>query len=82
MKTLWSWIRRDGMLHIVCSLLIVAVLGIIAPWWLAAIVGILVGFCKEIWDGFHGGASNWHDIICDLIGVALGIGVILIIHIA
>lgn len=71
MRRIWSWVRRDGLLHIeTCALIAVAV-GLFAPCWLGALVALAAGIGKEIWDTRHG-VATWHDVICDLIGVAIG----------
>ena len=63
--------RRDGLLHIESCALIAAACGLFLPWWLAGAISLAAGAGKEIWDIRHGVAS-WHDVICDLIGVAIG----------
>jgi uncharacterized protein YfiM (DUF2279 family) len=45
--------------------------GLFLPWWLAGAISLAAGAGKEIWDIRHGVAS-WHDMICDLIGAAIG----------
>ena len=67
----WNWIRQDGLLHIESCALIAVAVGLFAPWWIAGTVSLAAGIGKEIWDTRHGVAS-WHDVICDLIGVAIG----------
>ncbi len=70
-RRIWSWLRRDGLLHIESCALIAAACGLFLPWWLAGVISLAAGAGKEIWDIRHGVAS-WHDMICDLIGVAIG----------
>ena len=71
MRRIWSWVRRDGLLHIeTCALIAVAV-GIVLPWWSAALTATAAGVWKELWDTKHG-VATWHDVICDLIGAAIG----------
>ena len=65
-------IGRDGFLHIETCALIAVVSGIILPWWAAGTIALLAGIGKEIWDKYRGGVPSWHDVICDLIGVAAG----------
>ena len=74
---IWSWIRRDGLLHIESCALIAIVSGILVPWWAASIIALFAGGLKELWDIKHG-AANWHDFICDSIGVLLAIPILLI----
>ena len=68
---MFEWIRRDGLLHIETCALIVVVTGLFLPWWIAGVVSLVAGIGKELWDIKHG-VANWHDVICDLIGVLLG----------
>ena len=77
MKRIWAWIRRDGLLHIETCALIAILFGIILPWWAAGIIALLAGIGKELWDTKHG-VANWHDAICDFIGVVIGTAIILI----
>lgn len=69
--SIWSWIRRDGILHIETCALIAVVAGLILPWWLAGIISLAAGIGKEIWDTRHG-VATWHDVICDLTGAFIG----------
>lgn len=71
MGRIWTWIRRDGLLHMESCALVAVVAGIVAPWWVAGPAALTAGIGKELWDTRHGVAS-WHDVICDLIGVAIG----------
>lgn len=71
-----SWIKRDGLLHIETSALLVIAIGILLPLWLSLIISFIFGLGKELYDRYHGGVCSWHDIICDAIGLAVG-GVII-----
>lgn len=74
-----SWFRHDGFDHMVLSALLVLAMGWIRPLWIPAIVALVIGAGKEIYDKVSGkGTAEWHDIICDLIGIALGYLIILI----
>lgn len=66
-----AWIKRDGLLHLeTCALIAVAV-GLLLPWWAAGLAALAAGLGKEVWDTKHG-VATWRDVICDLIGVAIG----------
>ena len=80
MKKLIQWIRRDGLLHITVSMLLVIAASVLLPVWLSALIVLAIGVGKEIWDKYNGGACNWHDIICDIIGLAIGTVIILIVQ--
>lgn len=79
MKKLIQWIRSDGLLHITVSALLVVAISVLLPVWLSVLITLAIGAGKEIWDKYHGGACNWHDIICDCIGVAIVTLIILLL---
>lgn len=64
----------DGLLHVIVSAIIVLVVQIFAPWWVAMLVAMLIGIAKElIWDFYHQkGQMQIKDIICDIIGILIG----------
>lgn len=72
MSRIWTWVRRDGLLHIETCALVAVVCGLFLPWWLGAFAALAAGIGKEIMDKYSGGVASWHDVICDLIGVAVG----------
>lgn len=69
-----SWVRTDGLLHIETSA-IIAVAGLGLFGWLAGIlITVVIGVAKEIYDRVSGkGTAEWHDVICDAIGLAVGL---------
>lgn len=70
-----NWFGADGMAHALCCLLVCALSGAFLPVWAAVLLGILVGAGKElVWDKWLGkGHASWHDFLCDLAGVVLGL---------
>lgn len=79
LKKLWGWIRRDGLLHGESSALLLLAFAIFMPLWLATVLTVVVGICKELWDRKRKGqVASWHDVICDLGGVALGVLMVLL----
>jgi len=70
--------RTDGLLHIETSAIICTVLTAVLPWWGASAITLAIGVGKELWDKYHDGAATWHDIICDVIGILLGLALTLI----
>ncbi len=65
---------RDKLLHIVVSSAIVVVLGLLMPIWVAALAALGVGIAKEVYDKISGkGCFEWMDIICDCIGILIGV---------
>ena len=75
-KRIWKWIRT--VLHIGYAALIFLSLEAVMPWWLAAIITVVLFVLKEIYDRYHGGSAEWHDIICDCVGLAYGIIIFLL----
>lgn len=67
-------IEKDKLLHIVVSAIIMTVLGLILPTMVAALATLCVGISKEIYDKISGkGHPELMDIICDCIGILIGI---------
>ena len=53
LKSVWEWIRTDGLLHIACEALIVAAFGWLRPIWIPALIALAAGIGKEVYDYFH-----------------------------
>lgn len=67
-------IAVDGLLHILVSaLLLVTFYGIKPDMIGASIMTIGLGIFKEVYDKTHNGSATWHDIICDFIGICVGL---------
>ena len=65
---------KDKLLHIVVSAVIMVVLGMLLPTWVAVVATLGVGIGKEVYDKVSGkGCFEWADIICDCIGVLIGV---------
>ena len=65
---------KDKLLHIVVSAVIMVVLGMFLPTWVAVLATLCVGISKEVYDKVSGnGCFEWADIICDCIGILIGI---------
>lgn len=79
MKKLIQLIRRDGLLHIIVSTLLVIAISVFLPVWLSIVIAAIFGIGKELYDKLFGGVPSWHDIICDIIGLAMGTLVTLIV---
>ena len=74
MKRILTYFGQDGLLHILCSLVLCAVLAAFLPWWAAALITLAIGIAKElVWDRWlKKGTAEWKDIIADAVGIALG----------
>lgn len=69
-----NWVGTDGLLHIICSVIIVSVLNVLLPLWAAVLITAIVGIGKEfIWDKWlKRGNFEKKDLLCDLIGIIIG----------
>lgn len=65
----------DGLLHIICSTVLVSLLDLILPLIFSIIITLLIGIGKEVvWDKMLGkGTYDKKDIIADIIGILIGI---------
>lgn len=88
-KKIWRWIRLDGLLHIIvsCILFIGSLLvfrnwiqmDYTASWVLAFVITVAIGVLKETYDYIRKKVASTHDLICNLIGVALAMIIMAII---
>lgn len=69
---IWAWLRTDGLLHIAYSGLIMVFFASFLPMWCAIAITMAIGVGKEIYDKYTGGSVELHDVICDVLGIALG----------
>ena len=69
-----NYIGQDGLLHILCCIVLVGVIDIVLPLWVAVLITAAVAVGKElVWDLWLGkGSPSWKDLLCDLIGIAIG----------
>ena len=69
-----EYIGQDGLLHILCCIVLVSVIDIVLPLWVAVLITAAVAVGKElVWDLWLGkGTFDKKDLLCDLIGIAIG----------
>lgn len=69
-----NYIGQDGLLHILCCAVLVSVIGLFFPLWVAVIATAVVGAGKElVWDKWLGqGTFDKKDLLCDLVGIIIG----------
>ena len=78
-KKFIHWVRQDGLLHILVSALIVCAFGFIHPLWIPCFIAFAIGISKEVYDLVTDkGYAELHDVLCDLIGIAIGLFVVMI----
>ena len=64
---------KDKLLHIVVSAIIMVILGLFLPTWVAALATLCVGIGKEAYDKVTSkGCFEWMDLVCDCIGILIG----------
>lgn len=74
LNSFFSWIGNDGMKHIILSAILTVVAKWLLPVWVAVALVLLIGIIKEVYDKISDkGFSEWKDIICDIIGILIGI---------
>ena len=80
MGRILGYFGQDGLLHILCSLVLCAVLAAFLPWWAAVLISLAVGFIKElVWDlWMEKGTAEWRDIVSDAVGILLGVLIIIL----
>lgn len=69
-----NYIGQDGLLHILCCTVLVGIIGLFFPLWVAIIATAIIGTGKElVWDKWLGrGTFDKKDLLCDLIGIIIG----------
>ena len=67
-------IGQDGLLHILCCIVLVSIIDIVLPLWVAVLITAAVAAGKElVWDLWLGkGAPSWKDLLCDFVGIIIG----------
>ena len=73
-----GYVRVDGLLHIMASAIILLSLHPFIGYLWSLAITIVAGITKELYDRFTDGAAEWHDLICDAIGIVYASMVILI----
>ena len=73
-----GYVRVDGLLHIMASAIILLSLHPFIGYLWSLAITIVAGITKELYDRFSDGAAEWHDLICDAIGIVYASVVILL----
>lgn len=73
-----GYVRVDGLLHIMASAIILLSLHPFIGYLWSLAITIVAGITKELYDRFTDGAAEWHDLICDAIGIVYASMVILL----
>lgn len=69
-----NYIGQDGLLHILCCIVLVSVIDIVLPLWVAIIATVVIGLAKEfVWDKRLGrGTFDKKNLLCYLVGIIIG----------
>ena len=74
LNNFFNLIGSDGMKHIILSAILTVVAKWLLPVWVAVGVVMAIGIAKEVYDKVSGrGCSEWKDLICDVIGIIIGV---------
>lgn len=70
----FNYFGCDGLKHVIASNVMVVVLNLILPLWVAVLVAALVGVGKEVvWDKLmKKGTFDKKDLIADAVGIIIG----------
>lgn len=71
---IYKYFGQDGLLHIICSSIIVGVFDLFLPLWIAALIAVSIGIVKEVvWDKLvKRGTFDRKDLIADAVGIVIG----------
>lgn len=75
MKKILDYLGTDGLLHIICCMLIMQMLGNFLPLHIAVLITAIIGLAKEfIWDKWlKKGTFEKRDLLADAVGIILGL---------
>lgn len=74
LNNIFNIVGSDGMKHIILSAILTVVAKWLLPVWVAVALVLLIGIIKEAYDKISSkGCAEWKDIICDIIGILIGI---------
>lgn len=70
----FNYFEYDGLKHVIASNVMVVVLNLILPLWVAVLVAALAGVGKEVvWDKLmKKGTFDKKDLIADGVGIIIG----------
>ena len=75
MKKILDYFGVDGLLHIICCMVIMQLLGNFLPLWAAVLITAAIGLGIEfIWDRrLKKGTFENRDLLADAVGIVLGL---------
>ena len=69
-----NYIGQDGLLQILCCIVLVSVIDIVVPLWVAIIATVVISLAQAfVWDKWLGkGTFDKKDLLCDFVGIIIG----------
>lgn len=73
-QKIYNYFRQDGLLHIICSSILVGIFNLFFPLLIAIVITVVIEIGKEvIWDKLlNKGTFDKKDLVFDLIGIIIG----------
>lgn len=73
-QKIYNYFGQDGLLHIICSSILVGAFNLFLPLLMAIIITAVIGIGKEIiWDKIlKKGTFDKKDLISDAVGIVIG----------
>lgn len=73
-EKVFNYFGFDGLKHVIASNLIVVLINVFLPLWIAVVIAAAVGIGKEVvWDKIlKKGTFDKRDIISDAVGIVIG----------
>lgn len=74
-KNVIESIRKDDLLHAFCCMILIKILSILLPFWVAISLTVITAILKEVlWDKIlKHGTPEWRDVVSDIIGIIIGV---------
>lgn len=71
---IFNYFGFDGLKHVIASNLIVVLINVFSPLWIAVVIAAVVGIGKEVvWDKLWGkGTFDKKDLIANSVGIVIG----------
>lgn len=69
-----KFFTEDKLKHVIVSAVVMVMLSLVLPKWVAGLITLSIGVGKEVYDKVSKkGCCEWKDIMCDLIGIVIGV---------
>lgn len=69
-----KFFTEDKLKHVIVSAVVMVMLSLVLPKWVAVIATLSIGVSKEVYDKVSKrGCAEWKDLLADCIGVIIGL---------